>query len=157
TLLRTLSHDPARPTEIQRRAAAAHANATQVHEYAGVLTIALENLHEWDWPEEGVARRLVLLRDRPRVFLDADLVTALLWQLLGVRWGMPIHGLMRNEIAPAEGGPLSPANSGIRSIPRQRREQCNRLFLPMIPRHHSEWIRTGGYGRNVLEDQLGVL
>src|SRR5262249_22348985 len=58
-LLGSLSRDIYRLPELKQQAAAALANRTLVHEYAGGLTILLNNLEEWDWPAEGVPLRPV--------------------------------------------------------------------------------------------------
>src|SRR5437660_1073534 len=52
-VLTLLRRDATRTPELRRQAAQAADSPTQVHEYAGVLTILLANLAGWDWPEGG--------------------------------------------------------------------------------------------------------
>jgi hypothetical protein len=154
-LLTLLKKDGTRPAEVRRQAAAALDSPTQIHEFAGVLTILLANLAEWDWPREGLSRRVVLLRDKPRLFLEEDLLTALLLQLLGLRWGMFLKPQRKQLLSNAGSGLWPPvANSGRISIQRNRAFQADKLFLAMMPPRWQELVRTGGYLSNDLEEQF---
>ena len=60
---------------------------TQVTELAGVATILLNSLDEWDWPADGVPMRAVWVKVKHRPYLDEDLVTAVFLYVVGLRWG----------------------------------------------------------------------
>jgi hypothetical protein len=156
-LLLLLKREPSGPAEMRRQAAAALDSPTQVHEYAGVLTILLANLAEWDWPREGLPRRVVLLRDRPRLFLDQDLVSALLLQLIGVRWGMHLKGVRKSLLSMDVSAAETEQEGQSVGVPYARATRRLALFLAMIPYTLHDWRTTGGYGGNALEDQLRLL
>ncbi len=154
-VLMLLKKDGTRPAEVRRQAAAALDSTTQIHEYAGVLTILLANLAEWDWPKEGLTRRVVSLRDKPRVFLDEELLTALLLQLIGLRWGMYLKSQRQKLLTNAGSGLWPNARSvGPYSVSMTRAKWADKLFLAMMPRSWRELTQTGGYDSNDLEEQL---
>jgi hypothetical protein len=158
-VLTLLRRDPTRTPELRRQAARAADSTTQVHEYAGVLTILLANLPAWDWPAEGVPRRLLSLRDKPRLFLEDDLLTAMLLQLVGLRWGMKLKGLRRELLKAAGSAFWPPEAEGYNddSVVRARALMGERLFLPMMPGSLRELTRKGGYAGNEMEEQLRCL
>jgi hypothetical protein len=77
--------DRQRPGSFRREATASRFNADLVHEYAGVLTILLNDLENWDWPGE-MELQSVWLRVKYRPYLQEDLITALFLEVIGRRW-----------------------------------------------------------------------
>jgi hypothetical protein len=55
-------------------------------ELADALTILLAELHTWDWPRDGLATRALWTRNKWRLYLDVDLPTACLLEMLGEFW-----------------------------------------------------------------------
>src|SRR5262249_11515741 len=49
---------------------------------------------EWDWPEPGPALRDVWVRVKHRPYLDADLLTSLFLEIVGLRWARKLEGLL---------------------------------------------------------------
>jgi hypothetical protein len=77
--------DRQRPANFRREAAASRFNPDLVHEYAGVLTILLNDLEHWDWPGEMELRQ-VWSRVKYRPHVQEDLITALFLEIIGRRW-----------------------------------------------------------------------
>lgn len=72
-------------------------NPTIVAELASVLNMQLASLSSWKWPSEGVfvePRRH--LNGKTRFFLDAEILTSLLLEYLGVRWCVQFKTLLRH-------------------------------------------------------------
>ncbi|TYZ60948.1 hypothetical protein PybrP1_008689 [[Pythium] brassicae (nom. inval.)] len=66
-------------------------NADMQAELAHVLTIQLSNLHEFQWPADGVAVELKRgMNGRFRCFLQEDALTALLFQYVGLAWAVAV-------------------------------------------------------------------
>jgi hypothetical protein len=154
-LLSGLARDVYRTPELRRKASTTLGNATLVHEYAGGLTILVNNLSEWDWPADGVALRAVWTRNKWRPYLDEDLLTLLFLQLVGLRWGM----LIKNQWAGfGLGGwpasvlrPPPSLQEHQVSLERVRLQHAGNLFLTRVPKTLREWIGSGyggggGYG-----------
>jgi hypothetical protein len=55
-------------------------------EFADALTIMLEHIDEWKWNEAGVPTHASLHMSKWRLFLDEDLPTLCLLEILGQRW-----------------------------------------------------------------------
>lgn len=55
-------------------------------EFADALTIMLEHIDEWSWSEAGISTHASLHLTRWRLFLDEDLPTLCLLEILGKRW-----------------------------------------------------------------------
>ncbi|HEX2909505.1 MAG TPA: reverse transcriptase domain-containing protein [Chloroflexia bacterium] len=55
-------------------------------EFADALGLILGELENWDWPREGVAARACLTPTKWRLFLDEDLPTACLLEIVGTRY-----------------------------------------------------------------------
>jgi hypothetical protein len=149
-LLGALGRDIYRQPSLRRQAVATLSGNTQVHEYAGVLTILLNNLAEWDWPAEGLELRPLWTRNKWRPYLDEDLLTILFLQLIGLRWGIKLKGLISPLLREGRGGlfaidPRLPAH--VAAIERLRLERVADLFMPQAPNSLDEWVSSrGGYG-----------
>jgi hypothetical protein len=94
SVLRHLARNAYLPPTLRRQAAEARGSATQVTELAGVATILLNSLDEWDWPEEPPDLRAAWVRVKYRPYLDDDLITALFLQLVGLRWADKLKPLL---------------------------------------------------------------
>jgi hypothetical protein len=95
TALGHIARHPYLAPALRRQAGEASASGTQITELAGVATILLNSLDEWDWPAEGVPMRIVWVRVKQRPYLDEDLVTAVFLQVIGLRWGNGLHPVLR--------------------------------------------------------------
>jgi hypothetical protein len=150
-LLGALGRDIYRQASLRRQAVATLASNTQVHEYAGVLTILLSNLPEWDWPAEGVELRPLWTRNKWRPYLDEDLLTILFLQLIGLRWGMHLKGVVRGQSRDVRSGPFK-VEEGIPEhalqVETRRLDRAGSLFLPHVPATLREWVKSGGYGES---------
>jgi hypothetical protein len=67
-------------------------------ELADALTILFSELDDWDWPAEGLSTRALWTRNKWRLYLDEDLPTACLLEILGDRWS----GVFQRTIGDAE-------------------------------------------------------
>jgi hypothetical protein len=71
---------------LRREARCFAANDLLCKELSDALTILLAELHTWNWPAEGLGVRVLWTRNKWRLYLDEDLPTACLLELLGERW-----------------------------------------------------------------------
>jgi hypothetical protein len=170
-VLRTVAGSIYRPPALRRQARDVLADETQVSEYAGVLTILLQNLEEWSWPEQGLTFRSLWIRNKWRPYLDEGLLTLLLIHLTGLRWGMKLKQLHRQHVNTPTGiGALRGTNPGaeetgaepeawdeqvsyfgdgggeVDEIHQARLGQYGEFFLPMIPHSPFSLASAGGYG-----------
>ena len=86
SVLKQISEDVYRTKPVRRQAHRFLLNATLTKELADALTIQLDHLDEWDWPEAGVSSHAGLSRTKWRLFLEEELPTACLLEILGSRW-----------------------------------------------------------------------
>jgi hypothetical protein len=82
--LSRIQSDTYRSPSLRREAQRYAGNQALVNEFAGALTIILENLDEWRW--ENIAPRVVWMRRRWRLVFDEDLAAACLLTILATRW-----------------------------------------------------------------------
>jgi hypothetical protein len=85
-ILQRIKDDPYRSSAIRSQAQRFLLNPTLLKELADALTILIDHIEDWDWPSDGVSARAVWARSKWRLFLDEDLPTACLLELLGTRW-----------------------------------------------------------------------
>jgi hypothetical protein len=74
------------PPRLRREARRFAANELLRKELADALTIVVAELDAWDWPADGFAARALWTRNKWRLYLDEDLPTACLLEVLGRRW-----------------------------------------------------------------------
>jgi Reverse transcriptase (RNA-dependent DNA polymerase) len=86
SILDRIKDDPFRSDAIRSQAARFRLNPTLMKELSDALTILIDHLEEWDWPEGGVPTHAVWAHNKWRLFLAEDLPTACLLELLGTRW-----------------------------------------------------------------------
>src|SRR5207249_6976372 len=97
-VLKLLGGDITRTPDVRSAALALAADERQVNEYAGALTILLNNLDDWDWPAEGFELRALWSRTKWRPYLDEDLLTLLFQSLVGFRWGVLLKQIFRGNL-----------------------------------------------------------
>ena len=85
-VLARIRNDPYRTFAIRSQAQRFLFNSTLLKELADALTIQLDHIDEWNWPQTGVRTQALWARTKWRLFLDEDLPTACLLELLGLRW-----------------------------------------------------------------------
>lgn len=85
-ILQSIAKDIYRPAAVRAEAQRFLGNPTLLKELSDALTIMLDHLDEWDWPEQGVPVTVRWVRTKWRLFTDEDLPTTCLLELLGERW-----------------------------------------------------------------------
>ncbi|MFO0951674.1 MAG: hypothetical protein U0835_11090, partial [Isosphaeraceae bacterium] len=75
-----------RPADLRGEARRFSKSVEHRKELADALTILFAELTSWDWPEEGLETRATWTRNKWRLYLDEDLPTACLVEILGERW-----------------------------------------------------------------------
>ena len=85
-MLQGIAKDVYRPASVRAEAQRFLGNPTLLKELSDALTIMLDHLDEWDWPEQGVPVSVRWVRTKWRLFTDEDLPTTCLLELLGERW-----------------------------------------------------------------------
>ncbi|HEU5345713.1 MAG TPA: reverse transcriptase domain-containing protein [Ktedonobacterales bacterium] len=90
-LLQAIAKDIYRPASVRAEAQRFLGNPTLQKELSDALTIMLDHLDEWDWPEQGVPISVRWVRTKWRLFTDEDLPTTCLLELLGERWQYIFH------------------------------------------------------------------
>jgi hypothetical protein len=93
-VLERIRDDVYRSAALRREAQRFLLNATLQKELADALSIQLDHLQEWDWPEDGVPARARWARTKWRLFLDEDLPTSCLLETLGDRWQRVFDNLL---------------------------------------------------------------
>jgi hypothetical protein len=149
-VLRLIGDDITRTPDVRRQALAVATDDLQVNEYAGALTVLLNNLDEWDWPAGGFELRPLWSRTRWRPYLDEDLLTLLFQNLVGLRWGMTLK-TARHSLGDRRAGSrgLFDKEESARTydpLRMRRAQQHTKLFLPMIPETLHKLSERGGYG-----------
>src|SRR5262249_4439911 len=81
-VLDRLAGDIYRSPHLRREARRFKANPQLGKELADALTILVADLRDWDWPAEGLATRALWTRNKWRLYLDEDLPTACLLEIL---------------------------------------------------------------------------
>lgn len=85
-ILQSIVKDVYRPASVRAEAQRFLGSPTLLKELSDALTIMLDHLDEWDWPELGVPVSVRWVRTKWRLFTDEDLPTTCLLELLGERW-----------------------------------------------------------------------
>lgn len=70
-----------------------------LNEFSDALTIMLNHLDTWAWPNAGVRAYMLRTGGKARLFLDEDLPTAALLEVLGNRWCMAYWYLIFDDAA----------------------------------------------------------
>jgi hypothetical protein len=84
--LEVLARNIYQPARVRREAGRFAANEALRKELADALTILVADLHTWNWPPDGMAVRPLWTRNKWRLYLDENLPTACLLELVGRRW-----------------------------------------------------------------------
>jgi hypothetical protein len=85
-VLERIHNDVYRSSAIRTQAQRFRLNPTLLKELSDALMLMIDHLDEWNWPAGGVAGRTLWAGNKWRLFLDEDLPTACLLELLGARW-----------------------------------------------------------------------
>jgi reverse transcriptase-like protein len=85
-MLQSIAKDVYRPASVRAEAQRFLGSPTLLKELSDALTIMLDHLDEWDWPEQGVPVSVRWVRTKWRLFTDEDLPATCLLELLGERW-----------------------------------------------------------------------
>ncbi|WP_406698300.1 reverse transcriptase domain-containing protein [Singulisphaera sp. Ch08] len=93
-VLLRLAEDIYRPADLRGEARRFAKGAELRKELADALTILFAELPSWDWPDEGLKARATWTRNKWRLYLDEDLPTACLLEILGERWVRTFEGLV---------------------------------------------------------------
>jgi hypothetical protein len=155
-VLELLSGDIYLPPDLRRQAAAVRGSPTQMTELAGVATILLNSLDEWDWPRNGVPLHAVWVRVKYRPYLQEDLITALFLELVGRRWADKLRPLLvwKNLRQGTERFfPAEPAAAMTSEIAEARLVQQEGRFLGALP-NRSNQREGAGYHAYALLDLL---
>ena len=96
-LLNWLAGDIYQPPALRREARRFAGNDLLRKELADALTIMLAELHTWDWPAEGLATRALWTRNKWRLYLEEDLPTACLLDVVASRWVEILEELIGNQ------------------------------------------------------------
>ncbi|MCI0463168.1 MAG: hypothetical protein L0Z62_39990 [Gemmataceae bacterium] len=151
-LLKVIGGDITRAPELRHQALAAATDALQANEFAGALTILINNLAGWNWPQEGFALRPLWSRTKWRPYLDEDLLTQLFQGVVGYRWGVTLRQTFSRHIN--QSGPKAPFPR-LLGVPSESyydpltHEICSehyKLFLPMIPQSLTNLSERDSYG-----------
>ena len=145
-LLALLAGDIYRQSSIRRQAAAVRGSDTLVNEYAGVLTVLVNNLGSWNWPADGVEGRGLWARGKWRPYLDEDFVTLLFLELIGLRWGMRLKSLAQENLLSSTAAFLVSGQGLEDMIKRMRNGRAASLFLTQIPNNLRLLAGSEGYG-----------
>jgi hypothetical protein len=84
--LRKISHDRYHSATTRRQVQNLLLNTMLIKEFGDALTLVLNELDSWSWPQEGISVRAALTPNKWRLFLNEDLPTATLLEILGRRW-----------------------------------------------------------------------
>ncbi len=85
-MLERLAKDIYQPPPLRREARRILANKLLSKELDDALSILMMDLPTWDWPAEGLATRALWTRNKWRLYVQEDLATACLLEILGFRW-----------------------------------------------------------------------
>ncbi len=96
--LELIGGSPYRTEALRGEARLVRVNETLVGEYAGALTIFIDEPARWAWPAAGVPVRRVNAEGKVRRYLDESLLDALFLEILADRWADQIAGAFKNEI-----------------------------------------------------------
>ncbi|KXS22426.1 hypothetical protein M427DRAFT_40308 [Gonapodya prolifera JEL478] len=121
------------------------------NEYSGCITILLDRFSEWDWKRSD-PKRMRVIRSRAgkhRAFLNEDVITALLLQIVGIRWSVSFHKSLETFWNSMSAEFTKNPTSGVKwnSINYSRSQKREALFLSAMPADSSRVV-SGGYGRS---------
>jgi hypothetical protein len=85
-VLQQLRTDPSRSAALREEAARVNDSDLLRREFADALTLLIDQRAIWDWPAAGVPAQARWSRTKWRLFLDDDLPTTCLLEVLGIRW-----------------------------------------------------------------------
>lgn len=85
TLLNELQFNPYLSTDVRRQAQQLSGNEAWRHEFVDALTIMVDNIDTWAYPQEGVPVKAMWAQSKWRLFLQEDFATTSLLDLLGRR------------------------------------------------------------------------
>ncbi|MCU0655074.1 MAG: ATP-grasp domain-containing protein [Polyangiaceae bacterium] len=126
--LAALSNSRYKHPEASARARRVARSETMVAEYAGALTILLNDIGLWGWADEGFDARAVWIHHKWRVYLDLDLLPWLAAEVIGSRWGAWLDACFRGVFTPADAAyPASYSHQA------KRAEQLAQLSMPWLP------------------------
>lgn len=92
-----------RPAPLRQQAGRFLEDPILLNEFSDALTILLDSLEDWRWPAAGVPLMTTRVGGRWRLFLDEDLPTAVLLEVVGDRWMMK-YPYLAGEQPPETGG-----------------------------------------------------
>lgn len=99
-------------------------NPAVAQEVADVLNMRLAALESWSWPAEGIPVEMRRqLNGKYRVFMDEDILDALLFQYLGVKWAVTFRSAFDNFVNTRAWKKQSP------DIPKRVKRQHSKYFL----------------------------
>ncbi len=164
SVLSRLQRDSYASPELRRQAAGVLSSPTQINEYAGALTILLNNLDEWEWPEPGLPLRAVWFRIKYRPYLHEDLITALFLQVIGLRWGLHLRYKLAwpalHSGKEADPGsrlfPKEPRTAPLSVVEQRRLSSQAQRFLATL-RGSGDPESAGGYGPDALLEMLQTI
>ncbi|RJE19119.1 hypothetical protein PHISCL_08546, partial [Aspergillus sclerotialis] len=119
-------------------------NKEVAQEVADVLNMRLASLDSWRWPEEGIAVEMRRqLNGKYRVYMDEDLLDALMVQFLGLKWAVAFRSVFAGFLNSRAWGSLH------ERIPRSERERykCFREF-----QGHNSGSNLNDYRRDTYKD-----
>ncbi len=96
-ILEQIGHDPNRMDTLRRQAQSTLLNPILRKEFADALSIMLEGVDSWMWPATGLATHISWTPNKWRLFLDDDLPTACLLEILGMRWQAAVESVLKQE------------------------------------------------------------
>ncbi|KAJ5068051.1 hypothetical protein M0811_12637 [Anaeramoeba ignava] len=127
--LNSLSGNIYQKAENRTKAKAISKNKLLVNEYAGVLTLLINNIEDWNWGQDPIQFRTIWTRNKYRTFVDCDLLTSLLFDIIGSRIGQIIKPLFADLTNDIYGFSEMESNS-IESI---NHNNLSELFMVQIP------------------------
>jgi hypothetical protein len=93
TALKRIHADVYRSGAIRSQAQHFLLNPTLLKELGDALTLMIDHLDEWNWPEDGVPAHTLWAGNKWRLFLDEDLPAACALEVLGARWQKAIENI----------------------------------------------------------------
>jgi hypothetical protein len=85
-LLQYLAQDHHRSAALRQDARRFLENNVLLKELADALTMLVSNLDSWDWPTAGIAAHAQWSHTKWRLYVEDDLPTACLLEVIGARW-----------------------------------------------------------------------
>eukprot|EP01104_Vermistella_antarctica_P010062 TRINITY_DN2654_c0_g1_i1.p1 TRINITY_DN2654_c0_g1~~TRINITY_DN2654_c0_g1_i1.p1 ORF type:complete len:884 (+),score=248.65 TRINITY_DN2654_c0_g1_i1:97-2748(+) len=128
-------------------------NPRLLNEYAGVMTILINNFADWEWPTSTSTPSTATMRMRAvcnragkwRSFIDEAILDSILLQIIGVRWSVKFKHLLRSlrgSMVPKKNAERSSWNS----VSRRRLDANDETFLCSLPETVEEWQSASPYG-----------